>query len=87
VQFVLNYEDGGGRSVLDGDTGSETFLSEMIGAESFPSRHLSIESLFEYGSRAGDWWVLRLFERAGLPPTIFAVARALERNTEAAFRT
>lgn len=80
VQFVLNYEEGGERSVLDGDAASETFLSEMVGAEAFPARHMSMESLYEYGSRAGCWRVLRLFERKGLPLTVFAVARALERN-------
>ena len=80
VQFVLNYEEGAERSVLDGDQGSETFLSEMIGAESFPMRHMSMESLYEYGSRAGFWRVLRVFEDSGTPLTIFAVSRALQRN-------
>jgi allantoinase len=84
VQFVLNYEEGAERSVLDGDDGSETFLSEMIGAESFPMRHMSMESLYEYGSRAGFWRVLRLFEDAGIPLTVFAVAQALQRNPAAA---
>jgi putative urate catabolism protein len=83
VQFVLNYEEGAERSVLDGDPGSETFLSEMIGAESFPMRHMSMESLYEYGSRAGFWRVLRVFEDSGTPLTVFAVARALERNPAA----
>ncbi|MCU4184503.1 allantoinase PuuE [Acidiferrimicrobium sp. IK] len=80
VQFVLNYEEGGERSVLDGDATSETFLSEMVGAEAFADRHMSMESLYEYGSRAGCWRVLRLFARKGLPLTVFGVARALERN-------
>ncbi len=80
VQFVLNYEEGGERSVLDGDATSETFLSEIVGAAAYPDRHMSMESLYEYGSRAGCWRVLRLFERVGLPITVFAVARALERN-------
>jgi allantoinase len=84
VQFVLNYEEGAERSVLDGDEGSETFLSEMIGAESFPMRHMSMESLYEYGSRAGFWRVLRLFDDTTTPLTIFAVARALQRNPRAA---
>ena len=57
VQFVLNYEEGGERSVLDGDATSEIFLSEMVGAEAFPDRHMSTESLYEYGSRAGFWRV------------------------------
>ncbi len=83
VQFVLNYEEGGERTILDGDTTSETFLSEMIGAEAFPDRHMSMESLYEYGSRAGFWRVLRLFERYDLPITIFAVATALDRNPAA----
>lgn len=84
VQFVLNYEEGAENNVLDGDAGSETFLSEIIGAQAFAARHMSMESLYEYGSRAGLWRVLRAFEQRRLPLTIFAVARALERNPEAA---
>lgn len=83
VQFVLNYEEGGENSVLDGDPHAETFLSEIVPAEPFPDRHLSMESLYEYGSRAGLWRVLRVFERRRLPLTIFAVSRALQRNPEA----
>ncbi len=83
VQFVLNYEEGGERSVLDGDSGSETFLSELAGAASYPARHMSMESIYEYGSRAGVWRILREFERRSLPLTVFGVARALERNPEA----
>jgi allantoinase len=83
VQFVLNYEEGGENSVLHGDEGSETFLSEIIGAQAFPNRHMSMESLYEYGSRAGLWRVLRVFDRRGLPLTIFGVAMALARNPEA----
>jgi putative urate catabolism protein len=83
VQFVLNYEEGGENSVLDGDPGSETFLSEMTPADSFPNRHMSMESIYEYGSRAGLWRVLRVFEGRGIPLTIFAVARAMQRNPEA----
>ncbi|MFI6167358.1 allantoinase PuuE [Nocardia sp. NPDC051052] len=88
VQFVLNYEEGGESNVLDGDPASETFLSEMTPAQAFPNRHMSMESLYEYGSRAGLWRVLRAFERRDLPLTIFAVARAMQRNPEAvaAFR-
>lgn len=88
LQFVLNYEEGGERSVLDGDAHAETFLSEIVNAEPFPDRHMSMESLYEYGSRVGVWRILRLFEERGLPLTIFAVAQALERNPEAtlAFR-
>ena len=84
VQFVLNYEEGAENSVLDGDPASETFLSEITPAEAFPNRHMSMESLYEYGSRAGLWRLLRIFERRGVPLTIFAVARALQRNPEAA---
>ncbi|MFD6271244.1 allantoinase PuuE [Nocardia asteroides] len=88
VQFVLNYEEGGENNVLDGSPHSETFLSEMTPAEAFPNRHMSMESLYEYGSRAGLWRVLRAFERRDLPLTVFAVARAMQRNPEAvaAFR-
>jgi allantoinase len=83
LQFVLNYEEGSENCVLDGDPASETFLSEIIGAQAFPMRHMSMESLYEYGSRAGLWRVLRLFEQRQLPLTIFAVAMALQRNPEA----
>jgi allantoinase len=83
LQFVLNYEEGGENSVLHGDAGSETFLSEIIGAQSFAMRHMSMESLYEYGSRAGLWRILRLFEARGLPLTVFGVAMALQRNPEA----
>ena len=88
LQFVLNYEEGGENCVLHGDPASETFLSEIIGAQAFPMRHMSMESLYEYGSRAGLWRVLRLFEERGLPLTVFGVAMALKRNPEAvaAFR-
>ena len=84
VQFVLNYEEGGESNVLDGDPASEVFLSEIINAQGFAARHMSMESLFEYGARAGLWRVLRLFERYRLPLTVFAVALALRRNPEAA---
>ena len=88
LQFVLNYEEGAENSVLHGDPASETFLSEIIGAQAFPMRHMSMESLYEYGSRAGLWRLLRLFEARGLPLTVFGVAMALQRNPEAvaAFR-
>ena len=82
LQFVLNYEEGAESSVLDGDPGSETFLSEIVNAQQFPMRHMSMESLYEYGSRAGIWRVLRVFERRRLPLTIFAVATAIRRNPE-----
>jgi len=83
VQFVLNHEEGGENCVLDGDPASETFLSEIIGATAFPMRHMSMESMFEYGSRAGLWRVLRAFESRRLPLTVFAVARALQRHPDA----
>jgi putative urate catabolism protein len=85
VQFVLNYEEGGENCVLHGDPASETFLSEIIGAAAFEgARHMSMESIYEYGSRAGFWRLMRLFEERKLPLTIFAVAMALERNPDAA---
>jgi len=84
VQFVLNYEEGAESSVLHGDAVSETFLSEIIGAAPFAARHMSMESLYEYGSRAGLWRILRAFESRRLPLTVFAVAQALRRNPEAA---
>ena len=83
LQFVLNYEEGGENSVLHGDAGSETFLSEIIGAASFSDRHMSMESLYEYGSRAGLWRLLRMFEERKLPLTVFGVSMALKRNPEA----
>jgi allantoinase len=82
VQFVLNYEEGGENSVLHGDAGSEQFLSEIIGAAAYPARHLSMESIYEYGSRVGGWRILREFERRGLPLTVFGVAMAMERHPE-----
>jgi allantoinase len=82
VQFVLNYEEGGENSVLHGDAGSEQFLSEMFNPPAFPARHLSMEGVYEYGSRVGVWRLLREFERRGLPLTVFGVAMALERCPE-----
>jgi len=84
VQFVLNYEEGGENCVLHGDAGSEQFLSEMASPPAYPTRHLSMEGIYEYGSRAGVWRILREFERRRLPLTVFAVAMALERNAEVA---
>ncbi|OZI23847.1 allantoinase [Bordetella genomosp. 9] len=84
VQFVLNYEEGAESSVLDGDAASERFLSEIVGAEAYPARHMSMESIYEYGSRVGVWRILREFERRGLPLTIFGVALALQRNPDVA---
>ncbi len=83
VQFVLNYEEGAESCVLHGDSHSETFLSEIIGAQPYHDRHMSMESIYEYGSRAGVWRILREFETRGLPLTVFGTAMALERNPEA----
>jgi putative urate catabolism protein len=80
VQFVLNYEEGGENNVLHGDSGSEQFLSEIIGAPSYEARHMSMESIYEYGSRAGVWRILNEFEKRGLPLTIFGIAMALQRH-------
>jgi putative urate catabolism protein len=82
VQFVLNYEEGGENSVLHGDPGSEQFLSEMFNPASYPDRHISMEGIYEYGSRAGVWRILREFERRGLPLTVFGVGMALARHPE-----
>ncbi|HMN22058.1 MAG TPA: allantoinase PuuE [Ottowia sp.] len=84
VQFVLNYEEGGENCVLHGDAGSETFLSELFNPASYPGRHLSMETIYEYGSRAGVWRVLREFRQRGLPLTIFCVSTALQRYPEMA---
>ena len=81
VQFVLNYEEGGESSVLHDDAASEVFLSEIIGAAPFDgARHMSMESIYEYGSRVGVWRILDLFRQRQLPLTIFAVAMAAARN-------
>src|SRR3712207_4864542 len=82
LQFVLNYEEGGESNVLHGDPASEVFLSEIIGATPYPARHMSMESIYEYGSRVGVWRILREFERRALPLTVFGVAMALERHQE-----
>ena len=83
VQFVINYEEGAENSVLNGDAGSEAFLSEMVGAGSHPDRAMAMESLYEYGSRAGFWRLHRLFTERSLPVTVFGVAKALELNPAA----
>ena len=83
VQFVLNYEEGAENCVLHGDPASEMFLSEIIGAQPFEGRrHLSMESIYEYGSRAGVWRILELFRSRGVPLTVFAVAMAMDRHPE-----
>lgn len=84
VQFVINYEEGGERSILHGDAESEAFLSEMVGAQPIPhARHMAMESLYEYGARAGFWRLHRLFTGLGVPVTVFGVAMAMERNPAA----
>jgi allantoinase len=82
VQFVLNYEEGGENSVLHGDAGSEQFLSEMFNPPSYPERHLTMEGIYEYGSRVGVWRILREFEKRKLPLTVFGVSMALQRHPE-----
>ncbi|WP_075255658.1 allantoinase PuuE [Herbaspirillum camelliae] len=82
LQFVLNYEEGGENCVLHGDAASEQFLSEIVGAAAYPARHMSMESIYEYGSRVGVWRILREFEKRGLPLTVFGVAMALQRSPE-----
>ena len=83
LQFVLNYEEGAENSVLHGDEASETFLSEIVGAQAFRARHMSMETLYEYGSRAGVWRLLRLFRERQVPLTIFGVGMAMLRNPAA----
>jgi len=84
VQFVINYEEGGENCILHGDAASEAFLSEIVGAEPWPGqRHMNMESIYEFGSRAGFWRLWRLFAGRKLPVTVFAVATAMARNREA----
>ena len=82
VQFVLNYEEGGENATLHGDAGSEQFLSEMFNPASYPDRHMSMEGIYEYGSRVGVWRILREFEKRQLPLTVFGVGMALQRHPE-----
>ena len=83
VQFVLNYEEGGENCILHGDAASEAFLSEIVSAQPLMGvRHISMEQLYEYGSRVGVWRILKLFERAQIPLTIYAVAMAAERHPQ-----
>jgi len=85
VQFVLNYEEGAENSILHGDNASEAFLSEIVGAKAYEgARHMSMESIYEFGSRAGVWRILNLFKEFDVPVTIFAVALAIARNRELA---
>ena len=83
VQIVLNYEEGAENTILNGDKGSEAFLSEMVGASSHPARAMAMESLYEYGSRAGFWRLHRLFAERRVPITVFGVATAMELNPAA----
>lgn len=82
VQFVLNYEEGGENNPLHGDPTSETFLSELVTAQAYENRHMTMESMYEYGSRAGVWRLLREFDARGLPLTVFGVVSALNRYPE-----
>ncbi|MEN0044775.1 MAG: allantoinase PuuE [Pseudomonadota bacterium] len=84
VQFVVNYEEGGENSILHGDPASEAFLSEIVGASAYEGqRHMNMESIYEYGSRAGFWRLHRMFTSRNIPVTVFGVAMALERNPDA----
>jgi len=84
VQFVINYEEGGENNILHGDPASEAFLSEIVGAQPWPGqRHMNMESIYEYGSRAGFWRLWRLFTERRLPVTVYGVATALHRNPDA----
>ena len=84
VQFVINYEEGGENCILHGDDASESFLSEIVGAIAYRGqRHMNMESLYEYGSRAGFWRLHSLFTSRGIPVTVFGVAMAMERNPDA----
>jgi putative urate catabolism protein len=84
VQFVVNYEEGGENNILHGDSGSEAFLSEIVGAQSYPGvRHMNMESMYEFGSRSGFWRLHRMFVDRRIPVTVFGVAMALDRNQDA----
>jgi peptidoglycan/xylan/chitin deacetylase (PgdA/CDA1 family) len=84
VQFVVNYEEGGENCILHGDAASEAFLSEIVGALPWPGqRHANMESIYEYGARAGFWRLWRAFTTRNLPVTVFGVASAMQRNPEA----
>ncbi len=83
VQFVLNYEEGGENNILHGDAASEAFLSEIVGAQAWPGeRHWNMESIYEYGARAGFWRLWRLFTARQVPLTIYGVATALMRSPD-----
>lgn len=81
IQFVINYEEGGENCILHGDEASEAFLSEIVGAQALPGvRHMNMESIYDYGARAGYWRLHRMFTQRQLPVTVFGVAMALDRN-------
>ena len=83
VQFVVNYEEGGESCILDGDAASENLLSEIVGAQPWPGqRNLNMESIYEYGARAGFWRLHRLFTSMNIPVTVYGVATALARSPE-----
>jgi len=83
LQFVINYEEGGESCILHGDAASEAFLSEIVGATAWPGqRHMNMESIYEYGSRAGYWRLYRMFTTRGLPVTVFGVATAMARHPD-----
>ncbi|MEM6478311.1 MAG: polysaccharide deacetylase family protein, partial [Pseudomonadota bacterium] len=83
VQFVVNYEEGGENNILHGDAASEAFLSEIVGAAPWPGqRHWNMESIYEYGARAGFWRLYRLFTESAIKPTVYGVASALARSPE-----
>ena len=83
VQFVVNYEEGGENNILHGDAASEAFLSEIVGAQPWPGqRHMNMESIYEYGARAGFWRLHRLFTERKVPVTVYGVATALMRSPE-----
>ena len=82
LQIVLNYEEGSENCILHGDKNSETFLSEIIGAQPIKGRHMNMESIYEYGSKRGFWRIHELFQEKNIPLTIFGVGMALERNPE-----
>ena len=85
LQFVINYEEGGENAIIHGDPASEAFLSEIVGADPWPNqRHMSMESIYEFGSRTGFWRLHRLFTERQVPVTVFAVGMAMARNPEAA---
>ena len=83
LQFVINYEEGGENCLLHGDKASEAFLSEIVGAQPWEGqRHWNMESIYEYGARAGFWRLYRLFTGLDIPVTVYGVATALQRNPE-----